>query len=44
MAQSKPGKVVRYVPKHRSGPEVVADLGNRHAKEIYVGDVDGRWN
>jgi hypothetical protein len=35
------GSVVRYVPSEGEGPTVVADLGNRHAKEIYVGDVDG---
>ncbi|GAB4196987.1 MAG: hypothetical protein OHK0013_04650 [Sandaracinaceae bacterium] len=37
------GEVVRYVPGASSGGErtVVADLGNRHAKEIWVGDVDG---
>ncbi len=35
------GEVVRYVPKDGEGRTVVADLGNRHAKEIYVGDVDG---
>lgn len=35
------GEVVRYVPKTGEGRTVVADLGNRHAKEIYVGDVDG---
>ena len=35
------GQVVRYVPKKGLGRSVVADLGNRHAKEIYVGDVDG---
>jgi hypothetical protein len=37
------GEVVRYVPGAPSGGErtVVADLGNRHAKEIWVGDVDG---
>jgi len=35
------GEVVRYVPKDGQGRTVVADLGNRHAKEIYVGDVDG---
>ncbi len=37
------GEVVRYVPS-AGGAEsrtVVADLGNRHAKEIWVGDVDG---
>ncbi|MCA9600836.1 MAG: hypothetical protein KC417_02355, partial [Myxococcales bacterium] len=35
------GEVVRYVPAKGEGRVVVADLGNRHAKEIYVGDVDG---
>ncbi len=35
------GQVVRYVPKDGSDRAVVADLGNRHAKEIFVGDVDG---
>ncbi len=35
------GVVVRYVPKNGEGRAIVADLGNRHAKEIYVGDVDG---
>ena len=35
------GEVVRYVPKDGQGRTVVADLGSRHAKEIYVGDVDG---
>jgi hypothetical protein len=35
------GEVVRYVPRTGRGRTVVADLGNRHAKEIYVGDVDG---
>jgi hypothetical protein len=35
------GKVVRYVPKLGQGRVVVADLGQRHAKEIYVGDIDG---
>jgi len=37
----QPGEVVRYVPAKNEGPEVVADLGDRHAKEILVGDVDG---
>ena len=37
----QPGKVVRYVPGKGEGRAVVADLGMRHAKEIYVGDVDG---
>jgi len=35
------GTVVRYIPKQKRGPEVVADLGNRHAKEILVDDLDG---
>jgi hypothetical protein len=35
------GHVVRYVPKTGEGRVVVADLGNRHAKEILVDDVDG---
>lgn len=35
------GEVVRYVPKDGQGRTVVADLGNRHAKEILVADVDG---
>ena len=35
------GHVVRYVPKTSEGRAVVADLGDRHAKEIFVGDVDG---
>ena len=35
------GQVVRYVPVAGEGRVVVADLGDRHAKEIYVGDVDG---
>jgi hypothetical protein len=37
----QPGKVVRYVPKLGQGRSVVADLGQRHAKEILVADVDG---
>lgn len=40
-AEAQHGEVVRYVPKDGKGPTVVADLGKRHAKEIYVGDVDG---
>jgi hypothetical protein len=40
-AEAQHGEVVRYVPKKGEGPTIVADLGNRHAKEIYVGDVDG---
>ncbi len=35
------GEVVRYVPARNEGPTVVADLGDRHAKEILVADVDG---
>ncbi|MCA9580639.1 MAG: VCBS repeat-containing protein [Myxococcales bacterium] len=35
------GEVVRYIPGKGEGRTVVADLGDRHAKEIYVGDVDG---
>jgi hypothetical protein len=35
------GHVVRYVPAKGEGRKVVADLGQRHAKEILVGDVDG---
>jgi len=35
------GEVVRYVPATGEGRFVVADLGDRHAKEILVDDVDG---
>jgi hypothetical protein len=35
------GMVVRYVPSKGEGRVVVADLGNRHAKEILVHDLDG---
>ena len=35
------GSVVRYVPAKGEGRVVVADLGDRHAKEILVDDVDG---
>lgn len=35
------GVVVRYAPDGSSERTVVADLGNRHAKEILVTDVDG---
>jgi hypothetical protein len=35
------GVVVRYVPGTENSRTVVADLGSRHAKEIWVGDVDG---
>ena len=37
----QPGKVVRYIPADNEGRTVVADLGDRHAKEILVADVDG---
>ncbi len=37
----QPGSVVRYVPGRGEGRTVVADLGDRHAKEILAGDVDG---
>jgi hypothetical protein len=40
-AEAQHGEVVRYVPKTKEGPTVVADLRKRHAKEIYIGDVDG---
>ncbi|HEX5065094.1 MAG TPA: VCBS repeat-containing protein [Myxococcota bacterium] len=35
------GEVVRYVPSRGGERAVVAALGDRHAKEILVGDVDG---
>jgi len=35
------GEVVRYVPSRGEGRHVVAALGDRHAKEILVEDVDG---
>ncbi len=35
------GSVVRYVPAKGEGRVEVADLGDRHAKEILVDDVDG---
>jgi len=34
------GEVVRYVPAAGEGRVVVADLGDRHAKEILVDDID----
>lgn len=37
----QPGWVTRYVPAAGEGRVVVADLGDRHAKEILVDDVDG---
>ena len=36
----QPGKVVRYQPTLEEGRVVVADLGDRHAKEILVTDID----
>jgi len=35
------GEVVRYVPGAGGERTVVADLGERHAKEILVADIDG---
>lgn len=40
-AGAQSGQVVRYVPKAKEGRKVVADLKNRHAKEILVTDLDG---
>lgn len=40
-AGAQSGHVVRYVPKLKEGRKIVADLGDRHAKEILVKDVDG---
>ena len=37
----QPGFVTRYVPGADEGRVEVADLGDRHAKEILVDDVDG---
>jgi hypothetical protein len=37
----QPGAVVRYVPARGEGRAVFADLGDRHAKEILVTDLDG---
>jgi hypothetical protein len=37
----QPGFVTRYVPAADEGRVEVADLGDRHAKEILVDDVDG---
>jgi hypothetical protein len=37
----QPGSVVRYVPARGEGRMVAADLGDRHAKEILVTDLDG---
>jgi len=37
----QPGSVVSYVPARGAGRQPVADLADRHAKEILVADVDG---
>jgi hypothetical protein len=37
----QPGSVVSYVPARGEGRRPVADLAERHAKEILVADVDG---
>jgi hypothetical protein len=37
----QPGFVTRYIPGADEGRIEVADLGDRHAKEILVDDVDG---
>lgn len=37
----QPGEITRYVPAAGGDREVVVPLGNRHAKEILVADVDG---
>jgi hypothetical protein len=36
----QPGSVVSYVPARKEGRRPVADLADRHAKEILVADVD----
>jgi hypothetical protein len=40
-AEAQHGEVVRYIPKKGGERKVVADLGDRHAKEILVDDIDG---
>ena len=37
---AQPGSVVRYVPARDEGRTLAADLGDRHAKEILVTDLD----
>jgi hypothetical protein len=37
----QPGSIVRYVPARGEGRTLFADLGDRHAKEILVTDIDG---
>jgi hypothetical protein len=39
--RAQSGVVKRYVPARGGEPEIAADLGDRHAKEIWAGDVDG---
>jgi hypothetical protein len=39
--QPQPGTIVRYVPERGEGRTLFADLGDRHAKEILVTDLDG---
>jgi hypothetical protein len=39
--RAQAGNVVRFVPAKGEGAVVVADLGDRHAKEILVADIDG---
>ncbi|MEM9074698.1 MAG: VCBS repeat-containing protein, partial [Myxococcota bacterium] len=39
--QTQSGEVLRYIPSQSMEGTVVANLGNRHAKEIWVGDADG---
>jgi hypothetical protein len=36
----QPGSIVRYVPARGEGRTLFADLGDRHAKEILVTDLD----
>ncbi len=35
------GQVAKFVPAKGAGGSIAADLKDRHAKEIFVGDVDG---
>jgi hypothetical protein len=37
---AQPGSVVRYVPARGEGRTTVAELGDRHAKEILIDDLD----
>jgi hypothetical protein len=38
---SQPGDVLRYTPGSKRGAESLVELGDRHAKEILGGDLDG---